>query len=221
MLSPPSWAPGWTRARRTPVSPRASLPQAAGGLRAAQHPQLRPGARGPRRGGGGWEDTGVAETGLRPPMWGPPSGDRSLGLLEKVARRFPSLEGRLWVPPAAPGPTTPPGDQPTRCPHPRLPFPSLSLSLFLILLFHFLLFMVSFFFVCFHFVFSQSENNCNIVMVFVMHQRELATGTHVSPYPEPASHLPPHPILPGCPRVPAWVSCFMHPTRTGCRFYLW
>ena len=83
--SPPSWAPGWTRARRTSVSPRLPLPQAA----ATQHAQLQPGAPrspspsaagvgGPRRGraggGGGWRDTGGAETGLRQPVWGPLSG---------------------------------------------------------------------------------------------------------------------------------------------------
>ena len=100
----------------------------------------RTSARGRWEGGRGgsrdWPQTARVGTAI---------GDHSLGLLEKVAGRFPSLEGRLWVPPAAPGPTTPPGDQPTCCPHPRLPFPSLSLSLFLILLFHFLLFMVSFF----------------------------------------------------------------------------
>ena len=41
-----------------------------------------------------------------------------------------------------------------------------------------------------------------MVMVFAIHQHELATGTHVSPSPEPSSHLPPHPIPLGCPRMP-------------------
>ena len=40
-----------------------------------------------------------------------------------------------------------------------------------------------------------------MVMVFAIHQHELATGTHVSPNPEPSSHLPLHPIPLGCPRA--------------------
>ena len=42
-----------------------------------------------------------------------------------------------------------------------------------------------------------------MVMVFVMHQHESATDIHVSPYSETPSHLPPHPILLGCPGAPA------------------
>ena len=34
-------------------------------------------------------------------------------------------------------------------------------------------------------------------MVFAIHQHKSAMGAHVSPYPEPPSHLPPHPISPG------------------------
>ena len=40
-------------------------------------------------------------------------------------------------------------------------------------------------------------------MIFAIHQHELAIGIHVSPYPEPLSHLPPHSIPLGCPRAPA------------------
>ena len=46
-------------------------------------------------------------------------------------------------------------------------------------------------------------------MVFAIHQHELATGTHVSPNPEPSSHLPPHPIPLGCPRALA-LSALLH-----------
>ena len=38
-------------------------------------------------------------------------------------------------------------------------------------------------------------------MVFAIYQHESATGTYVSPHPEPSSHLPPHPIPLGCPRA--------------------
>ena len=34
-------------------------------------------------------------------------------------------------------------------------------------------------------------------------------GAHVSPDPEPPSHLPPHPIPLGCPRAPA-LSALLH-----------
>ena len=40
-------------------------------------------------------------------------------------------------------------------------------------------------------------------MVFAIYQHELAIGIHVYPYPEPPSHLSPHPIPLGCPRAPA------------------
>ena len=40
-------------------------------------------------------------------------------------------------------------------------------------------------------------------MVFAIHQHESAAGIHVSSPPEPPSHLPPNPILLGCPRAPA------------------
>ena len=38
-------------------------------------------------------------------------------------------------------------------------------------------------------------------MAFAIHQHELAIDIHVSPHPEPTSHLPPTP--PGCHRAPA------------------
>ena len=37
-------------------------------------------------------------------------------------------------------------------------------------------------------------------MVFVIHQHELATSTHVPPHPKPSPHLPPDPNPLGCPR---------------------
>ena len=40
-------------------------------------------------------------------------------------------------------------------------------------------------------------------MVVAIHQHELATGVHVSPHPEPHSHLPPHHNPLGCPRAQA------------------
>ena len=39
--------------------------------------------------------------------------------------------------------------------------------------------------------------------VFVIHQHESSIAIHVSPHPEPPSHLPPYPIPRGCPRVSA------------------
>ena len=40
-----------------------------------------------------------------------------------------------------------------------------------------------------------------MVMVFVTHQHELATGTHVPPQPKPSPYLPPDPNPLGCPRA--------------------
>ena len=40
-------------------------------------------------------------------------------------------------------------------------------------------------------------------MGFAIHRPESAMGVHVSPHPEPLSHLPRHPIPLGCPRAPA------------------
>ena len=40
-------------------------------------------------------------------------------------------------------------------------------------------------------------------VVFAIHRHASATGAHVSPSPEPSSHLPPHPIPLGYPRAPA------------------
>ena len=46
------------------------------------------------------------------------------------------------------------------------------------------------------------QDNYNIV-VFAIHQYELATGAHVFLHPEPPSHLLSHPIPLSCPRAPA------------------
>ena len=47
------------------------------------------------------------------------------------------------------------------------------------------------------------------MVAFAKHRHESATGIHVSPHPEPSSHLPPHPIALGCPRAPA-LSALLH-----------
>ena len=39
------------------------------------------------------------------------------------------------------------------------------------------------------------------MIVFAVHQHELAIGIHVSPHPETPPHLPPHPIPLGCHRA--------------------
>ena len=39
---------------------------------------------------------------------------------------------------------------------------------------------------------------------FAIHHHESATGAHVSPNPEPSSHLLSHPFPPGYPRAPAF-----------------
>ena len=49
----------------------------------------------------------------------------------------------------------------------------------------------------------------NIVIVLAIHRNESAMGAHVSPHPEPPSHIPPHPILMDCPRVLA-LSALLH-----------
>ena len=46
-------------------------------------------------------------------------------------------------------------------------------------------------------------------MVFAIHRHESATGAYMYPYPEPFTHLPPHPILLGCPKAPA-LSALLH-----------
>ena len=46
-------------------------------------------------------------------------------------------------------------------------------------------------------------------MVSAIHWHESAMGAHVSPNPEPSSHLPPHSIPLGCPRAPA-LSALLH-----------
>ena len=47
-------------------------------------------------------------------------------------------------------------------------------------------------------------------MVFAIRQRESAIDIHVSPHPEPPSHLRiGHPIPPGCPRASA-LSALLH-----------
>ena len=44
---------------------------------------------------------------------------------------------------------------------------------------------------------------------FAIHHHESAMGAHVSPHPEPSSHLPPYPIPLGCPRALA-LSALLH-----------
>ena len=50
-------------------------------------------------------------------------------------------------------------------------------------------------------------------MVFALHQRESATGIHVSPHPEPPSHLLPYSIPLGCPRAQAF-GALLHSLNT-------
>ena len=57
-------------------------------------------------------------------------------------------------------------------------------------------------------------------MVFAMHQHESATGTHVSPHPEPPSHYPPHPIPLTAPEPQLPVLCLMRQICTGHLFYI-
>ena len=53
----------------------------------------------------------------------------------------------------------------------------------------------------------------NIVMVFSIHQHELAVGRHVSP---PCwTHLPPHPIPPGCQQHWLWAPWITHITSNS------
>ena len=42
----------------------------------------------------------------------------------------------------------------------------------------------------------------------IINSAAINTGVHVSPYPEPCSRLPPHPILLGSPSVPALSALF-------------
>ena len=44
---------------------------------------------------------------------------------------------------------------------------------------------------------------------FCIHSHESAMGVHVSPLPDPPSHLPPYPIPLGCPRALA-LSALLH-----------
>ena len=44
------------------------------------------------------------------------------------------------------------------------------------------------------------------IVIITIHQHESPTGIHVSSHPEPPFHLPPHPILLGCPKAPALVA---------------
>ena len=46
------------------------------------------------------------------------------------------------------------------------------------------------------------------MVVFDIHQHESAMGVHVSPCPEPLSHLHPHPIPLGCPSAQALSALF-------------
>ena len=41
------------------------------------------------------------------------------------------------------------------------------------------------------------------IVAFPIYQHESATGVHVSPRPEPPSHISPYPIPLGCPSAPA------------------
>ena len=59
-----------------------------------------------------------------------------------------------------------------------------------------------------------------MVVVFATHQHELATGIHVSPHPEPHSHLSPYPIPLGCLRHQLWVPCIIHQSPTGYPVYI-
>ena len=51
-----------------------------------------------------------------------------------------------------------------------------------------------FFYLCIYF--NWRLNLYNIVVAFAIHRHELAMGIRVSCYPEPPSHLPPHPTAP-------------------------
>ena len=46
------------------------------------------------------------------------------------------------------------------------------------------------------------------MVVFAIHWHESAVGVHVSPHPEPPSHLSPHPIHLGCPSALALSALF-------------
>ena len=61
-----------------------------------------------------------------------------------------------------------------------------------------------------------TELNYNIVVVFAMHWHESAMGVHVSPCPEPSSHLSPHPIPQGHPSASA-LSTLSHATNLDWR----
>ena len=52
-------------------------------------------------------------------------------------------------------------------------------------------------------------------MAFAIHRYESAIGAHVSPHPEPPSHLPPHPIPLGCPRALA-LGALLHASNSHC-----
>ena len=47
------------------------------------------------------------------------------------------------------------------------------------------------------------------MMISAIDQHESAMGVYVFPHPKPASYLPPHPILLGCPRALA-LSAWLH-----------
>ena len=51
---------------------------------------------------------------------------------------------------------------------------------------------------------------------FAIHSCESVMGVHVSPHPEPPSHLPPHPIPQGCPSAPA-LSALSHASNLDWR----
>jgi len=68
------------------------------------------------------------------------------------------------------------------------------------------------FFVCRHF-FKCIYFNWRLIILqycggFAIHWHESVMGKHVSPCPKTFSHLPPHPILLGCPSTPALSALF-------------
>ena len=49
----------------------------------------------------------------------------------------------------------------------------------------------------------------------------ISHGFTCVPYPDPPSHLPPHPIPLGLPSAPALSTCFMHPTWASDLIHPW
>ena len=57
------------------------------------------------------------------------------------------------------------------------------------------------------------------MVVFAIHRYEPAMGAHVSPHPEPPSHLPSQPSPLGCSRAPA-LSALLHTSNLHWSFIL-